>query len=241
MSNDYRMHVCLREMNRLMGIWKYEEAEEKLKILEENLDMSERINRQVVLDNRAILNECLGRIRPEERLMQLQEALTLTIPKGVKLENWPLKREEMSILICLANTWMTLGNGDEAIKLLRIVIDICENAETGVNQNASQYLLAAFNLEKSLGEKKEHAEALMVSQKAIKVAFRMEDGEAVVEFLNKIAWNMEKLSKQEYMNEKNNAYPLVYGQALRMADLIEYEIYQNYIRKYCRENFGAFF
>lgn len=238
-SEKYEMHELRKQVASKISIWKYEEAEKGLTELEKGLDMSEPLNRQYIMSTRTSIEAALGRIDMEERLRNLENALRLTVPEGTDVKNWPFKRTELVIINKIANAKEAMGKTEEAEILLTNVIRACENVQERVEQNVVQYLLAAYNLERYLDKNDKHEEAVELSVKALQKAYVTGSGGGVVEFIFKIAWNLECMYDNEIdgkQKKRMTCLPM-YKQAMLIAEALDYSFYKNSIRQHCLQEY----
>lgn len=86
---DMETHLMREEIHRDISQFRYAEAGEVLRQLEERLNADDPVNHQYVLRYRALVDFKLGKISLSEKRSQLAEALHCTVPRYEKIDVLP--------------------------------------------------------------------------------------------------------------------------------------------------------
>lgn len=250
-SNRYELHIARANLAHYINLQDYENAYQKLFVLEEELDGGEAINEQFLIKSRAILELEKKAISQEKFLERLIEALRLTAPVNVKfvrkedefrkrlseedlislLEDWPLTQNELLIWNNIAITKGELGDNETKIQILSTIKDNYEKNKVSILHNAQGYLLITYNLANAKQTMGYGKEALHICENGIKISLMIESGYFLVGFLNIKAWCMKKIGM------KKEDYLKVFKQAFSIADILDYKVMKNHIEKYCKDRF----
>lgn len=119
LKSEIQTHLIYRE---------YEQAEEKLRQLEQVMPLDYMRNRQYLIERKATLAFRQEKIKPEEYQKLLFDALRCTIPDLDKIDiaDWPYNEEEFSILMYILNTYHAMKCKDKESELL---LKLKENLE----------------------------------------------------------------------------------------------------------------
>lgn len=233
-SDNWKLLEKYRKISSFVALGKYKKAGRRLKKLESFVDTRERLNYQAVERVRTVVEGELGRITLEEELDRLKKALHMTVPEEIELAGLPLNQTEIALLNNIANVKEKQKKRNESRKILEAVQQSCRNNTCGVRWNVAGYLLTLYNLARYLGQDGEYENAIIMSEEGLKIGLQSGDGEAVVEFLYKIAWNRERLCGIE---ERAKTCLPVCQQAFALAEIIRYDRYKKHIRKHCLEEY----
>lgn len=234
LSNDYELHECCDRLLALMAVYKYEEARAELSFLEQELDMEEIPNKQLVMRLRTVINGELGEITREQELEQLKSISLLTMSGNIRLKNRCLRQAEVTLLNNIANVMAQKGDLQEAQELLISIKQSCENNQIGVEQNFTQYLLTLYNLSCYYAKSESYDEAEKIIEEGLRLSYKKDDAESIVEFLYVKAWILEQrcdTGKEDDMKRK--ACISLYKQAFYIATFIQYDFYKEYISEHC--------
>lgn len=240
-SDDYKLHECRRKVASYIAAQEYSYAGEELACLELELDISEKINQQALLELRTIVDKKLNNMDPKEQLINFEQALALTIPKDVNLSSWPLNQTEIELLNNIAEINAETGNVTLAKDILLDVKESCESDRVGVEHNTAQYLLTLHNLLRHLGAIGNYENALEIVELCLESSVKIGSGEFVVEFLYLKEWIIEKQYERSDMllEDKAKACLPICTQAFKIADITDYSYYKRFIATHCVKEYGV--
>ena len=239
-SDDYRMYECCQEINQYVHKAEYEKAEYVLRKLESGLDFECKTNRQIFLGYYGVIKGRTRKIALSERLDYLKCALKMTVPDDVKLESFPLNREETILWNNMATTLELMGEREQAILLLKRIKESYEQNRVRQRSYQDGYMMILSNLSSLLGREKRYNEAFEITSYGIKLALEWKQGKYLNLFLyNKIWITEKKLEEKEESKEaiKKICIPLL-KQNFNIASVTKHTFYINHIRKHCKEYYG---
>lgn len=239
-TNDIGLIDCERSVAKHIALQQFPQAAYELTRLELGLDMSDPVNRQRLEGLKVVVDGKMKGLGLEEQLQRLRAALALTLPPEVRVENWPLKENEVRLLNSIALCLEARGEMEEAVETLQAVKESCEGNRLGVERNPAPYLLTIYNLTGFLGRGGEYEAALGMAEKAIGLSLQAGYGFDLVEFLYIKAWNMEKICDRKELGEaaKKNTCLRVCRQAFVAACMMRYTRFREHIRKHYQEEYG---
>jgi len=239
-SDDYELHECRRRAASYLGAREFKKAEAEVLRLECELNKEEKVNRQLLLRMRTILDAENRQLGLMEQLENFEFALNLTVPEDANLYQWPLAQTEITLLNNISYVKECLGKINSAIDLLEDVKRACEDSQVGVEQNAIQYLLTLYNLIRYLGKIKEYDRAEKYIRKGLKLGVKIGNGEFVVDFLYLLIWIKEKGYEDSgcRVEEKAKACLPLCRQAFGIANISNYIYYKKLISDHCIEEYN---
>ncbi len=196
-SQDIEDFLLKEELERLMSVHDYQATEQKLKEMEERLNLNDPVNRQYVLRMRAIVDAGLGYISIKERREKLEEALACTIPDFSEdvLEKGMLNEQEMRILCNIAMTYMEEEDFEHSINILKKLEKYLETIHMGDKERIQRLVLS--NLGHALGRSLKVEESQEVRQKALRLAKKEENVGSLASILYGMAYNDEILHREK--------------------------------------------
>lgn len=186
----------------------YGVAKEYLRHLRENI--SELLaDRQYLKRNEALLAYGLGEIRVQEFILQLQEAMEMTLPDyesylwGDRHDRiYPYREQEILILMGLGIAYYDLGELDKDIVIYETIIRSLDAGYMDAKNAAELKLINLANLARPLGKLGRYEEALAKAEEGLHMAVSRGYAHTLVELMMGTAGNRMKLAKTIVDTEK---------------------------------------
>lgn len=239
-SDDYRMYECYQKVRWYINREEFERAEYELKKLESGLEKENRINYQVLLKLKVVINEKTNKINFEEKLSGLKKALAVTVPINVKPENWILSREEAILWNDIAGTLEQMGNRTEAIQILQSIKKMYDSNRVN---NRNEYLMVLSNLSTFLGREGKHEQAIEIADRSIGLGLKGMQGNYLLICLYNKVWNTEKIleMRKKYKNyEEHSREKCIFSlkNMYNIANIMQYAPHKNHVINHCKEYYG---
>lgn len=233
-SNNIELYLQGIEIERLLSIHKYEEAEQLLFELEKRLDLSDRVNMQYTIWIHTLLDSCLLRISYDEGRKELMRALRCTIPsfKEEDMVYGILSQCEVKILCNIAVLWGEEGKLKEAIKLLEKMEEYFDRTSIDREERSLSEALVLSNLAKYLGQKGDTELAESVGERCRELCVYKEKASILSEVLYNIGYEKE-ISKKDSDKCKE-----LFLQAYYVAELVGDEREMEKIKKHLIFHYG---
>lgn len=215
-NHEYEYAICtgkdmeLLEEKKLIedaiGRQEYEKAERYLRIVKRKISMNP-INEQYLRGEEALIAYYTRKIDAEELVKLLGQAIEITLPdyKDIWEEAiiFPYTEQEILLQMSMANAY---GNNDErevAVKIYRKLI-LSLKAEYIDSKTTSELrMIINCNLFQTLGELKQHEEALVLIEETLNMAHAQDYGHVIFNILACGEWNGRKLNQMNTDNDKD--------------------------------------
>lgn len=234
---DYEIYEKQRRLGLYLQRSEYALAESLFSEIEKKLPQNIAKNKQFCLLVRTIIESRLGRMKWEERLRHLKEAIAYTIPNfsEVCIAQWPLCRQKIMILNDIANTYARLGNVNEALEIFKNIMEFYQTSEVDIFYHIETITMTIYNYTKWLGNLGRYEETIELYEKAIKINIDTGRGRILGGLLYGKAWSLRKISE---INIK--ACQRYCRQAYYISNIMKEERNKNKILEYGKINFGDF-
>lgn len=240
-TENFELLDIMVEVNNLIFLHEYEEAENKLKPLKDVLSMEEEINYVFVKECEIIIDKALHRISAEDALVEYEKLIALSIPdyKTFLHGIYPFFHEEIILLMNIGHTYGDLGNRKMAIEIYYMLI---RSMNTGYMEKEDtvqitvMLISAAARLWGGLGQRDR---AIRMSWNAIYKAKKNCLYTILPLGYGEIAWNMMKQIKNGDRTEEDKKLCRQYlRQGYAVAVLSKQYYYADIIRKIYIDSFG---
>ena len=162
---------------------------ESLTRLESRLDMDVLQNKQLIMHERIILEESIGKITRQEAVERLIKVANMTVPvdKLLNLEEWFLTREEM---VCIYSIAIRIGLNEEN-KYMDILRGYCKRGirESSISVRLGVYELLLAGIANYLGNIKAYEESTAMANYAIRLSLENRRMYSLARNLYSICWN----------------------------------------------------
>lgn len=126
-TESYEWYEAVERLKSALEGMDYGRAEQELCGLEAGLDLGEVVNRQFLVDYRAIIEAETGRISREEEQRLLWQAFHMTVPEGLEdISLWPMSEAECFILNHIAISLESRGSELQEPGLRKEAIELLE-------------------------------------------------------------------------------------------------------------------
>ncbi len=236
-SNDIENYIRREEIEQLIHIHNYKQAEPKLLELKRNLNQEEPVNRQYILRIQALIDKNLNRINIIEERHQLAEALRCTIVdyKEGTIPNSFFSRQEILILCNIAGSYYEENNFQKSVELLRDLQNYFENVSIDIKERSKSERLVLSNLGQALWHYGEKEESLKVIEKAIPLAIMGDNAGSLSTLLYDLAYGERGLGKNEVCCKERLLEAYYVAEGCQHIELIKY------IKEYAQRQYGVSF
>lgn len=224
-----------RQLQRLLVLGEFRQAEEKLREIETEIDRTKVRNMQYLTFNHAVLERELYHGNPEELAYRIEQALELTLDR--KEERFRIYYQPTQIEISLLNQqavlYRLMGNQQESVKILESLYEYYHRGKLKGVERDKKYIMILSNLASSTEEINELEQALEYTNEAITQGIKIRKG-------IKLGGNL--ITKAYIQERKEEKICLTtYEQAYYMCGLFEDFRNQKTVRDYVKMNWGVDF
>lgn len=224
-GEDFELQELRWKIDYMLSQYKFEEAKELCKEIEEKLDMSMIQNQQYIERIKVILEYYPNKIKVEEYRDKLIQVLRMTwsdydIADTRKITRFLSNTEEI-LFINIVQTYMSEQNYEVAIRLYKKLKEYFENIYD--KSGYGVYALLCLNLEQTLGLSKYYKESMEQAKEGIQIEYRHSDMRFLYYHLYNIGWNYGKLSLETNNDQEKykKACQCYLEQALKGANFME--------------------
>lgn len=198
-ADSYELSKKERKIGWLLMYHRGKEAERLFVEIEKNKLEDTEENRQYLLMERTLIDECFGKISQIEKMQRMQEALRCTMSEEEiqQLEKSFLTRQETIILNNLACTSYEMGKKEKAIDILKQLRKNYKNSGIRSCYHFKALFPVLGNLASYLEEAGSYEEALEVCEEGIRLALESSKGHILQRFLTTKACVLEDIGKKE--------------------------------------------
>lgn len=204
MVSDYRALNLKTEIQAQLAHREYEQAEKKLKELEQFMNKNYVRNKQYLLEVKSKLACYKQQISIEEHLENLWKALHYTIPNLDKIEvdRWPYNCEEFDIIIAIANLYDEMNQRENAEKLLQQLRKSTERKYVEEDYYVSRHMRCFDSLSQLMCMEQQHVTSMEYCWEGVEESKKQRILGIGFDLLYDLAWNKEKLIQKEILEKK---------------------------------------
>ncbi|MCI8484469.1 MAG: helix-turn-helix transcriptional regulator [Lachnospiraceae bacterium] len=199
-----------RELQRLIVLGKFAEAEKKLQEIEQEIDGRKIRNQQYLAFNRAVLERELHHGNLEKMFQNVEQALELTLEKEDERFRvyYQPTQIEISLLNQLAILYRSMGKPQKAVEILRSLYDYYHRGKLKGADRDRKYFMVLSNLASCMEEIDELDQAMEYAEEAIRESLRLGIGVRVGRNLITMAYIKERMEKKICLTMYEQAYYL---------------------------------
>lgn len=152
-AREYDLHEKMRQIEKKLGGGEIKKASEEWKKLRGKISEDTLNNQQYIARYDATINLHNKVISQEKYIQELKDALRLTMPEfeTVDIKNWPLSRNEIFLLVSVANAYYMNGRVEEAKYFYYALWEHIEESGTDRIYHITEYRLLAYNMGLKIG------------------------------------------------------------------------------------------
>ncbi len=238
-TEDFELFELKKEIEGLISLRKYKEAQQLFDKLTPKLDKAKIKNKQYLGFIDTVLKRRTGDISDCEAEKQMTELLKLTWHGGLNVSGRrDLSRHEVYILNNIAILKKAKGDIDRAIEISKGVINNFCRSKYGFKKRYTSIAVIIRNLTSHLEENDQLEEALELCEKGL--AFELECGHCgqISKFLANYAFTIDRQAEMKGEVIPKDRCLYYYKQSMIMADLIgDYSTY-NSVKKHCESKYN---
>lgn len=236
-AQEYELHEKIRQIEKMFAGQEIKKASEEWKKIRKQISGDTLNNQQYIARYDAIMNLHNKVINQEEYIQKLEEALQLTMPdfRTVDIKNWPLSRNEIFLLVNIADEYYLYGKIEEAKRIYYALWDSIDESSTSRIYHITEYRLLAYNLGLLEGMEKNYDKAKEILERGIQGSMLSGRIEILASFLYCLSWVIKKEGKEE--NAEKARY--LVEQAFYLANLLKLPHLCNEISKYYDEEWNG--
>lgn len=218
----------------------YEKADEYLKILKTKVS-DNLMNMQYIKNTEALLDFYNGRIKAEEQVVRMDEAIRLTVPdyESYLDEIYPYTEQELMILMRMANTYGKIGRHDKSIQIYKMILRCLDKGYIDGEEIINFKMIVMRNYSNSLSTQKKYEETLDILYEILELSLKNSYGPLISSITNDISWTKmqmydegdHSIDLEECKRQKRQAY---YIAAARKDDKVK-ETIGKFYKKYFDE------
>lgn len=236
-SNNMEDYIKKEEIERLIHVHNYKEADQKLIELEKSLNQHEPINQQYIFRIRALVDYELGRINIKEKRHQLMKALRCTIigyEEGTVPNNF-FSRQEILVLCNIAGSYYEEKMFEKSIEMFEKLQEYFEIVSIDIKERSKSERLILSNLGQVLWHHGEKEESLKLIEKAIPLAIIGDNAGSLATLLYDLAYGKHELQRNELDCKEKLLEAYYVAESCQHASLLKY------IKDYAQKQYGTSF
>lgn len=170
-SDDIDLIEKGKELEALLTSRKFEELENKVADLKQQLDVEDGVNRQYIIRMQALAEFETGKISAKEKRKLLEEALRCTVPRyqeGI-VPKGLFSRNEILLYCNIAVSYAQEKNFNMALVIFRQLVQYFENTNIDMEERSISETLLLCNLSQCFGQNGNLEESIETGEKAIKL------------------------------------------------------------------------
>ena len=206
-TDDFRVLEEKWQLDKLLMLRKWEEAETALKKSEMKLDMTQGCNRQYIANAQSIINQQMGKVCMKDELLKLVNILGYTVenpPRNSDVAKWPdsfwihpFTNGEINVLINMSDVLDFGGQTECAARLLEKILEFYQNSRIKPEFHFRPLMLVIQRLSAYYGILHNHQKGLLFSEEGVRLSLECGGIEMLPQFLNNKADALENLRKKE--------------------------------------------
>lgn len=230
MTDKFELYEQMSKVRIAIIRKEFEQAEELCNSIEQELDLSIDVNRQIVEMTKYLIGRKRDLARTkEEEVRSLVKLLKITLPDGEIVRDYSIT--ELDILHQIARLYQRMGNVEKALEIIKALEKNYRRSREAGNTDAD--LLEMFHIELLSGMGR-YEESEKVAQRFLQESIRQQEGQ----FLNRLVYyRAENMRHDKQASKEERAR--MYQRAIYLSDLFEHSADSEVIRKQYEREFAA--
>lgn len=193
-TDDFDLLDIMVEINNVIFRHEYKEAEKKLTILKEKLDLNNQINYLYIRLEEIIIARGLGTMSPEEVLKQLEDLIEMTVPNYKKYlyKVFPFTHEEIILVMNIGHAYGNLGECKIAIDIYYMLIRAMNTGYMEPDDSIQLTTIITSSIARLYGGMGQRDRAIRMCWNAISRSKEHRLFTILPKCYGEIAWNMMK-------------------------------------------------
>ncbi len=234
-SDDVELHNLFNEINDLLHIRKFKEANKLLDILDKRLDSSNAINKQYFMHKKTTSLKNLELIYKEEAMRAYEEALYITLPKNLNLKspnNFFTKREIL-LMVNIAIVAEELGDKVKALEKYEVIETYFNNMGDDITNHIITYEIFSTSYQSFLGNILNFEKSNRINDKLLIEYLKLRRGSLIGDLLYSQAFNFKESieQKREMQDFEKDLYIKELKKSYIMACIMKDEFSINFLNK----------
>ena len=223
-TDDFSLLEVKWKLEKQVMNKQWQEAEKELVELRGRIDLSNKVNLQFMEEKEYVIDNCMGRVEEQNRIPRLIGILKHTIdilPDSFDMDTWktvmetfPLKQEEITIMLHIADALSAQGQMMQGVELLESIMDFYRRSHIRLEFHYRTVLLVLARLSAWCSKCCAYEKSLSHSKEGIALLVACGNSKMLGLFVNNLANALEHL---EYKEESLKYYRL----AFYCAELLE--------------------
>lgn len=232
---DMEVHRMLEKLTRYNLQNQYDKMEQTLDEMGSCLNLSDPVNRQLILMYQAMLDRNLERIEAAEYRRRIIEALNCTVPTykddGI-LPKGIFTRTEMKLFIAIAVSYILENNLDMAIFILEQLMEYHELTKIDIEEKVRVESSILNNLARCYGRKEEFERSKAIGITNMNQCIKFMRMTNLPSTMYGIAYSME------HLNEDPDTCKELFIQAYYAAEQTDNKYLMNHIKVHIQKSYG---